>query len=176
MSDVIATTYVWVDGAVGEILEFYDERATVIIVSDHGMRGVNRTRDFVGREGLRSGAHSNGLPGVIIVSGGHARRGEPFDLSGRGERQTRSATLPVLGGVLDIAPTVLALQGIPVGRDMDGAVLEDVLEAGFLERYPLSFVDTHDTDEWLANRPNQLLSEEVESERLRQLRSLGYIR
>lgn len=85
-------------------------------------------------------------------------------------------SLPVLGRVHDLAPTVLALQGIPVGRDMDGVILEGVLETDFLERYPVPFVDTHDTDEWLANRPRQMLSREAELQRLEQLRALGYIR
>ena len=122
-SGVVAKSYAWVDGAIGELLEFYDERTTVIIVSDHGMRSVNRELDFVGREGSRSGGHDDGLPGIMIISGGHARRGEAFDRWARGGRRTQSGTLQVLGSVRDVAPTVLALQGIPVGRDMDGSVL-----------------------------------------------------
>ena len=82
----------------------------------------------------------------------------------------------MLGHVLDLAPTVLTLQGIPVGRDLDGSVLEQLLEPGFLEGHPVSYVDTHDTEAWLAARPKQNLTREAELQRLEQLRALGYIR
>jgi hypothetical protein len=173
-SSVIATSYVWVDRAIGEILDFYDGEATVVVVSDHGMRSLNTKRDFTGREGLRSGHHRGGQPGVLIVSGMHAqkrRAGVRPDVL-----PEKRGHLPVLGRVHDLAPTLLALQNLPIGRDMDGAVLEEVLASDFLERYPLTFVDTYDTDEWLKDRPGQMLGADVESERLRQLRSLGYIR
>jgi hypothetical protein len=58
---------------------------------------------------------------------------------------------------------------------MDGVVLEDILEEGFLENHPPTYVETHDTPEWLASRPQELLSREAEQERLDQLRSLGYL-
>jgi hypothetical protein len=172
---VIPRSYTWVDQAIGEILGSYDELVTVIVVSDHGMRGVNTKRNFVGHEGLRSGHHRGGQPGVIIVSGEYARRGTKLAPSAP-DTPTEPGQLPILGHVQDLAPTLLALQHLPLGRDMDGAVLDRVLSVDFLEEHPLSFIDTHDTDEWLADRPHQMLSEEVESERLRQLRSLGYIR
>lgn len=175
-SHVIDEAYVWVDRAIGEVLALYDEEATVFVVSDHGMRGVNRSRDFAGRESARSGAHEDGLPGVIIASGGQARSGTASRPSGADTPPTRSDALPVLGRVHDLAPTILTLQEVPVGRDMDGAVIEDVLRPEFLQRHPPSFVDTHDTDRWPLDRPDQSLTEGAESERLRQLRSLGYIR
>ena len=176
MSHVVPQAYVWVDRAIGELLAFYDARATVIIVSDHGMHAVNQSRDFVGKGGGRSGAHDDGDAGVIIVSGGHVQRGQQSHPTEGGDRSVRPEALPMIGRVHDVAPTVLALQDIPIGRDMDGVVLDHVLQENFLEEHPLSFVDTHDTDEWLANRSGGYLSEDAESERLQQLRSLGYIR
>jgi predicted AlkP superfamily phosphohydrolase/phosphomutase len=73
--------------------------------------------------------------------------------------------------VLDITPTVLALLGMPVGRDMDGRVLTGVIAPGFLEQRPLTYVDTYDTDLEL----NEVEDEPVSEELMARLRALGYI-
>jgi hypothetical protein len=83
--------------------------------------------------------------------------------------------LASLGIPVDIAPTLPALEGLPIGSDMDGSVIERILEEGFLAAHPPTYVPTHDTRAWLEGRPAQLLPAEVEQERLEQLRSLGYI-
>ena len=173
---IIADAYAWVDGAIGAILETYGSDATVILVSDHGMRAANRDGDFTANPRLRSGDHRDGRPGVLIVSGGHARRAVPFNPSARGPWATWYSRLPTLGDVIDIAPTILALKGLPIGHDMDGAVLDGVLEPEFLQDHPLRSLATHDTEEWLRERPQQLLSTTAEQQRLEQLRALGYIR
>ena len=53
--------------------------------------------------------------------------------------------------------------------------MKAILEESFLESHPPTFVETHDRPEWLDARPDELLTEEAERERLQQLRSLGYI-
>jgi hypothetical protein len=136
------------------------------------MRAANQ-RKASWEKGGRSGDHAGGQPGILIVSGGHARRLKPA--TGPDPAATVPLDLPTLGSVLDIAPTVLALQGLPVGRDMDGTVLDGVLEDGFLERQPLSFVATHDTPGWRQAGPRAALPPEVEEQRKEQLRALGYI-
>jgi hypothetical protein len=129
------------------------------------MVGVNRDRRFDPEEppeDVNSGHHHRAEPGVFLAAG---PRIVPRGL----------VTGEPVGTVLDIAPTLLALRGIPVGEDMDGEVLADWIEPGFLEENPVRTVDTHDTPEWLASRPDHLLVPEVEEERKEQLRSLGYI-
>jgi hypothetical protein len=81
--------------------------------------------------------------------------------------------LPVAGG---IAPTLLALKGIPAGWDMRGRALTAVMEEAFLERYPPSLLETHDTAAWAGNRKIRARDPLAKEERLEQLRSLGYIR
>ena len=175
LSHLVADAYIWVDRAIGEILEHYDETATVIVASDHGMGPDNLTLDFTTQTRATSGHHPS-LPGVLIVSGGHARRSGFFDDPALQSEDLRPDSVPIIGGVVDIAPTILALLGVPVGRDMDGVVLEEVFAEGFAARFPISFVDTHDSAAWLGARPGQLLSDEASEERLQQLRALGYIR
>jgi hypothetical protein len=83
--------------------------------------------------------------------------------------------MATLGTCLDIAPTLLALKGLPIGSDMDGTFIQQIIEEKFLAAHPPSFVPTHDTWAWVKERPAKLLPVEVENERLEQLRSLGYI-
>ena len=65
--------------------------------------------------------------------------------------------------------------GIPVGEDMDGGVLDQILtdKARRVRRPPA--VATHDTREFLMSRGRSGPAHPGEEERLRQLRSLGYI-
>ena len=167
-SQVIRNTYSYVDRAIGHILDLVEGEPTVFIVSDHGMHAANREKTFPERRELFSGHHMNAPPGVLIASGKHIRRGSP-------DRSAATVDLPELGRVLDLAPTILALKGLPIGRDMDGVIMEAILEEGFLESHTPTFVETHDRPEWLDARPDELLTEEAERERLQQLRALGYI-
>ena len=80
-----------------------------------------------------------------------------------------------MGSVFDITPTILTLSGIPVGADMKGKVLENVLEQNFLRQYPVRTCKTHDTKEWLSARSKQFHDSRAPEERLEQLRLLGYI-
>jgi hypothetical protein len=172
LGHVIADTYAWIDSAIGEILASYDDDPTVFVLSDHGMRAAHRRRRDWDRRGGFSGAHKRGRPGILIVSGGDARR---TTIAPGEDGRLDPEDLPTLGSVLDITPTVLALDRIPVGEDMDGVVLEGVLREGLFDEEPPATVASHDTPEWLENRPQQMLSADAEEERLEQLRALGYI-
>ena len=74
--------------------------------------------------------------------------------------------------VLDIAPTVLALFGEPVGRDMDGLVMREIMDEDFLASHDVSYVDTYETGEDSPDAPvDSPLDERIREE----LRALGYI-
>jgi len=66
----------------------------------------------------RTGDHR--MEGMFILSGRKIRRGETV----RGAR------------LIDLAPTILYLMGIPIPCDMDGKVLVDAFEPGTLEQDP----------------------------------------
>jgi hypothetical protein len=139
------------------------------------MHAVNRTQRFAADlppANVNSGEHQDGPPGIIIAAGGHLR---PGARTGEQLKNLAMADIPTVGTVLDLAPTILALKGLPIGRDMDGLILVDVLEEGFLVRHAPEYVETHDTEQWLAERPGDFVTAEMEQERIEQLRSLGYI-
>ena len=73
---------------------------------------------------------------------------------------------------MDITPTLLYLKGRPVGKDMDGKVLTDMIDPERLLRQPIETIPTYDDGRYLKKskaRLRQLSPEEKE-----RLRSLGY--
>ncbi len=71
-------------------------------------------------------------------------------------------------GVLDIAPTALALLGLPLSREMPGRVLKEAIQDEFWESESLRYVDSFPAPPSLdANRPDESIKE--------RLRALGYV-
>lgn len=108
------------------------------------------------QEDLRrlSGAHR--MDGVLIVHGPGVRRA----------RQVVGAR------IVDLAPTILYILGLPVPRQMDGGVLEDIFVPDYIGARPVERVD------WVrrgAVAEDGGLSEEDESLIREKLRRLGYI-
>jgi hypothetical protein len=172
---VIPDYYRYLDSALGSILEDAGPGVTVLILSDHGMGSAHTEANFTpGPEAamMHSGGHDDAPPGVFIAAGPRIRSGDGprLDL----DRLTPEE-IPILGGMADVAPTILALKGIPAGSDMDGRVIDSILAPGFLEAHPPTFVASHDTEEWLAKRRGFELPSDEDRERLEELRSLGYI-
>jgi hypothetical protein len=173
--EVVRDAYVHIDEVIGELVAALPPGATILVVSDHGMHAHNTSSRFDvrvhGRLELESGAHKDGPPGMFVAAGDAVRCTEPRVPP----RDLTPSDLPDIGHVMDVAPTILALLGIPVGRDMGGAVLEHVLADGVLQDRPVTYVDTHDTPEWRTSRGRPAPDVPGTEERLEQLRSLGYI-
>lgn len=172
---VIPDYYRYMDRALGSILDEAGPGVTVVLLSDHGMESAHTEDNFtIGTESARmhSGGHDDAPPGVFIAAGPRIRPGAGQDLRLEG---LTPEDLPVVGGVADVAPTILALKGLPLGSDMDGRVLDSILVPGFLQAHPPTFVKSHDTAEWLAERQGYELPSDEDRERLEELRSLGYI-
>jgi predicted AlkP superfamily phosphohydrolase/phosphomutase len=173
---VIESYYVYADRMIGELLALAPANASVVIVSDHGMRAVNTAHVFrkEDRGVYRNSAHHlDAPPGVMIASGG-AFRSAPAD--GSPAPTLDPASIPRLASVLDVLPTILAAMGIPVGEDMAGKPLSAVLDPAKIAPADIRFIPSHDTPEWLAEQKTRIKRAEDEKERLDQLRSLGYIK
>jgi hypothetical protein len=168
---VIANTYEHVDRSLAELVELAPPETTFLIVSDHGMRPTNQKGEFRAEDGPRrtnSGNHIKSPPGVIIAAGPNIRQGSVS------KPWTRDR-MPSPGALFDVTPTILAMKGLPVGEDFDGAPIAQIFTEGWFDEHPLRTVETHDTDEWLASQKNRQVDAVDEMERLEQLRSLGYI-
>jgi predicted AlkP superfamily pyrophosphatase or phosphodiesterase len=169
---VIDDYYIHMDRVIGRILSELPDSTTVIVLSDHGMHTVNPDREFHAEDepGFRlSGNHLDAPPGVFIAAGPDIQKmawtGTPV-----------LDRLHPIGKMTDILPTVLALEGIPLGKDFDGKPLLNVIDPAFLKRVPLRTVDSHDDRAWEDARQSRMKQAADEAERLEQLKSLGYVK
>lgn len=152
---VIERYWQWIDEEVGKILSFYAKNPPLVIVcSDHGA-------------GPSVGADHLDVPEYLHLSGAHRIDGF-WIASGPGIRASGSE---IQGATIyDIAPTILHALGLPVGKDMDGRVLEEI----FTARRPVSMIETYDTAADTAE-PSPELPPDVDEKVLEHMRSLGYI-
>ncbi len=105
----------------------------------------------------KTGFHSEGPPGIVIAYGPSVKRGVGVE----------GASL------LDIAPTVLALGGLPVAEDMEGRVLTDIVRRDHWRRYPLTTIPTYEDGSRLPRVA--VPGSRGDGDVLERLRALGYI-
>ncbi len=169
---IIPGYYAHIDRTVGRLIALAPAGTTVILVSDHGMQSQQEAARYRISKDTKpiSGGHT--LNAVIFASGpGIQTRAEKPDWSSLKRKE-----IPVLGEMIDITPTILALLGIPLGRDMDGRPIHELIDRSALERSEDRYVDSHDTEEWLEARKG-LTAELPDPEgRWEQLRALGYLK
>ena len=174
--NVIDDYYRYLDRSLGELLARAPQDLTVIIASDHGMHAINQGRHFDPSDTpqlTNSGNHLDAPAGVFIAAG------EPFRSSAPGSMTVATLDLTrmkVVGGVLDVAPTLLWIKDVPVGRDFLGEAMTELLDPTWVQTHPRKLVDTHDDKEWLGSRESRVREAVDQNERLDQLRSLGYIK
>lgn len=171
----IPSYYRYADAAIGSLLEASGPETTVIVVSDHGMGPTHQDKpfstDYPNPEHM-SGDHENAPPGVLIAAGPGISpvAGLAFDPAALAYE-----TLPTLGSVTDVTPTILALKGLPIGEDMDGKILISLIDPQRLNLAPPGRIESWDTQAWLRGRHEHRLAPEEEKDRIEELRSLGYI-
>ena len=110
--DVVDNTYKMLDASLGRYIRLVGPETTIVIVSDHGFHSDHlRPAGTSGTEGKNPiGWHRD--YGIFVARGPGLKRDE----------RVYGASL------LDVAPTVLALLGLPVARDMEGSVLQTIFE------------------------------------------------
>ena len=139
----VEAMYERIDELVAGLLARAPTDADVIVVSDHGW-------EYDGTN------HLNRNPGVFIAAGPSFRAsGRALDVS-----------------VLDVAPTLLALLGVPLSRDFDGRPAEEAFRKGatasarWIDAYPLPPVAVTSDADGSSNDDEHLMD---------RLRALGYV-
>jgi predicted AlkP superfamily phosphohydrolase/phosphomutase len=120
------------DGWIGEAAQALRPGDVLLVVSGYGMEPVPLWRRALGGlvgESGPSGSHSGAPDGFLLAIGDGVRPGAVI----------RGAS------VLDVAPTILYLMGLPVARDMGGRVLTEVLEDEFAWSHPLTFIPSYES-------------------------------
>lgn len=157
LGTVIPGYYRVLDRWLAELLPLLPDAANVIVVSDHGFYGPRRDR----AGNMQKGVAEHRAEGVLIVRSASYEPGTRFDRT----------------FVLNVAPTALALLGLPPSREMPGRILRDGLTpAG------LAFVESLEANRLasyaaLAPQPPAAVADDpaVDEAIRRQLRSLGYV-
>jgi predicted AlkP superfamily phosphohydrolase/phosphomutase len=107
-------------------------------------------------------AASHRLDGVLMMSGGPIHADFSFNDA----------------KIVDVTPTVLYLMGLPIPDDMDGRVLVEAIDPGYLAENPIRFEAVDDDASYGADRDEATVSfTEDESELIaKRLQALGYIK
>lgn len=149
--NAVEQMYLHADEILGEFMEAMDDDTTLIVLSDHGFElGAVLEDPSMSRDMRRVSEKYHRLRGILYMYGRDVLRG--------------SISNPT---ILDITPTVLALNGIPAATDMPGQVLQSAMETPAAER-----VATYET---ASQTRQQVESSAVDAEVLEKLRSLGYL-
>ncbi len=148
LGGVLEEYYVYMDELLGEYLSRLRPQDTILVLSDHGFRPV-----LVPGRPTTSGHHRH--EGILGILGRGARRGHRF----------------AEASILDVLPTVMILMDAPIARDLEGRVIEAALDPAFTAAHPPRFVDAYE----MAPPPANTAPEDLDSNVLERLRSLGYI-
>ncbi len=165
--NVINSMYRFHDMLLGRLLDLVGPETTVILLSDHGFYHDHlrpKVREHFREPSKKFGGEMNPvawhrLQGVFAAAGRGIKRDELFYGT----------------SLLDIAPTILALLGLPVPKDMDGRALTRIFaEPTQLERIP-SYEPPHEKDGVLRNVAPEEADPWAARQAVEQLAALGYI-
>ena len=154
--DAIVGAYRFQDMMLERTLSLVDDDTTVIVMSDHGYESGNR-RILKMPKYPAAPALEHRRFGVFVAAGPNIKKNEK-----------------VYGlGLIDIAPTILHMFNLPIGKDMDGTVALDIFDQIQKPKYIDTWENVEgDFGEHKDNNDSDPLSEQ---ETMQQLIDLGYI-
>lgn len=160
-ADTVANSYRAMDAVVGRLVAAAGPGTAVIVHSDHGFRWGARRPVEVMPFAKGQPVEWHRLQGVFLAGGGPFRRG--------------ADAAPVT--LFDIAPTILALRGVPADESMPGRVRDDLVEASAAGLLPRQRIPS-----WAAlvapRRYENASGEELEAaqeQMVEALKGLGYV-
>ena len=151
-SSTVDRCYAYQDEVLGEILKVAGPSTVSIVVSDHGFKVAGERPRTSGRADVGMAPLWHRLYGVVFVDGKGVKPG------------------PISGtGVLDVAPTVLAVLGVPLSKELPGHPITGAFETGALAKTRVV--------EKYAELPRRAppAAAEPDSEAVRKLMALGYL-
>lgn len=154
--DAVKGAYIFQDMMLERKMQLIDSNTTVIVMSDHGFEsGSKRILNMPKVQAAPSLEHRQF--GIFVASGPNIKKNQK-----------------VFGmGLIDVAPTILHHFGLPVGKDMDGKVIQDIFE----QIHPPKYIESWDREpgdfaELESTGETDALSDE---ETMQQLVELGYV-
>lgn len=158
----LEAAYRHMDRVLGELIAAAGDEYNVIVLSDHGFKTGDARPRSAPPPREPGAARWHRLQGVLMMRGPQIKSG--VTLHG--------------ASVLDITPTVLALMGLPVADDMDGAPLVDAMDERFLDRHPVRSIESYETESEDRERPAEddvAAGSEMDEQMIDRLKALGYL-
>jgi tetratricopeptide (TPR) repeat protein len=152
----VEAVYRWADEIVGDYLAAMDDGTTLVVLSDHGFElGALPDDPSTTRDMRRVSERYHRLDGILYLYGARVRARARLDGA----------------ALLDVAPTLLALAGLPPAADMPGRVLTEGLTIGD----PPRTVATYEDGSAVAATAPDAADAGVDPAILDRLRALGYL-
>jgi predicted AlkP superfamily phosphohydrolase/phosphomutase/tetratricopeptide (TPR) repeat protein len=154
--EVVRNAYRYHDVMLGRLMSLADPDTSVMVLSDHGFHSDRLLPDHIPAEAAGPAVEHRNF-GIFCLAAPGVRAGQ--ELFG--------------ASVLDIAPTVLHLLGLPAGNDMDGKVLVNAFENPG-QPVTIESWDAVEGDAGLHNEAERYDPTDA-AESLKQLVALGYV-
>ena len=154
--DAVVGAYKFQDMMLGRSLELIDKDTTVIVMSDHGFesghRRIIQMPDYPAAPALEHRQF-----GIFVAAGPELKKNtKVFGL-----------------GLVDVAPTILQMFDLPIGRDMDGKVAQDI----FVSHKQPKYIDSWEEikGDFGQLKSIGVIDQMSDNETMEQLIELGYV-
>jgi len=131
LAAVLERHYRLIDEAIGRAIEALGPDDLLLVVSGFGMEpmgiGKRILERAIGDPDL-NGTHDAAPDGFLMAYGSQVAPGRLI---------TRAS-------IVDLAPTILYVLGLPIGRDMAGFARTDLFQREFTDEYPITFIPTYE--------------------------------
>jgi Flp pilus assembly protein TadD len=154
--DVIEQAYILQDEVLGDIVQHMDDRTVLMVISDHGFKSgaarlKNRPEIWAGNAALW-----HRPDGIVAFYGTGVKKGATIEGA----------------SIRDVAPTVLALAGLPRADDMAGHVITSAFEDAVTKTFSTEHVATLDKKREDATAS---AASGASAETMKKLEALGYL-
>jgi predicted AlkP superfamily phosphohydrolase/phosphomutase/Flp pilus assembly protein TadD len=151
--NAVEQMYIYADRILGDYMKAMDSDTALVVLSDHGFDlGATQDDPSKTRDMRRVSERFHNAEGILYLYGRGVKARARIDQA----------------KLVDIAPTVLALAGLPAARDMPGRVIAEALDVSI----PGPAVATYETG---AGAVQAAQDAQADPKILERLRSLGYI-
>jgi tetratricopeptide (TPR) repeat protein len=145
------------DAMLGRLLARIDDGWNVVVLSDHGFKHGDNRPATESRTDRAAAADWHDRFGILVLHGPGVVPGTRIEDA----------------SILDVAPTLLALYGLPVPGDLDGRVLREALDRAALADPAVADIATFELPG--EDGGGVAIASEADAAMIERLRSLGYI-
>lgn len=125
--DAVKIGYVEMDRIIGSLVAAAGDSTVIMIASDHGFLSGERRPTGSAAMDAGQAARWHRDPGVLVMNGPGIRAGVRLERA----------------SVMDVAPTLIHLAGLPISQEFEGKVLMEALSAEDRRAHPVQSIDRY---------------------------------